>query len=201
MRQALKTLFFIFLCFYITGCSKHKAIPTDTVPGDFIPWYVYQKGSYWVYKCNKKLSFDSTYINTGPDYWQFESQNGYIIDHITYDLNNKNIVGIDMTSAYGVLLSFCGTQIYAFLQFVNEGGRYNNYDRHYQYIKHYDSISINNRVFYNVRNTRMTFLYLNNRDSVVDSIWYACHVGLIKATTSLMDIDTTWVLTKYHAVQ
>ena len=90
--------------------------------------------------------------------------------------------------------------VYCFLPWVKEGGEYVEQYSIYEYVRHIDSVSLANHTYKDVRETKYSFVMINN-DTYDVSFYASRSIGLIQIIKGINGIDTTWTLLRYHAIQ
>jgi hypothetical protein len=203
--------FFLFSCVVsITFCGcKKSSQPIHYVISDEIKqWYLYQKGSYWIYQNENTLQIDSTSISKDPSFWQDnfykdDGSLGAITDHIDISYDGNVLQTCNITPGeVEISTREAGYHKIAFLSNIEEGKKLILSEYTYEYIHHYDSLAIYNQYFHDVRQTRFSSsLNSNGTDSLALNLFFARHIGLIKLTQSRSGTDTTWSVIRYHPIQ
>jgi hypothetical protein len=197
------------LMFLTIGCKKSTPTHYDVIPDEVKQWYLYQKGSYWIYQNDKQSENDCTYIIKEPHFWQETVENddgsiAAIIDHVDTRFEGGVIFGSQIESSDDVMISLPGSStniVYAL--FVHEGQKFLLDQYHvFEYVHHYDSLAFGDHFFKDVRLTRYSYQRSNNvGDSAVITCFYARHIGLIKLTKTISGTDTTWTMIRNNSIQ
>jgi hypothetical protein len=196
------TIIFLFLLSFF-GCKKSSSSIEEVIPDEIKQWYLYQTGSYWIYKNEQTLQNDSTYIKQAPSFRQeyFYRDDGSIHgieDHIDVSYSSKFLKSSDIAPEDVDVNTF----IEGIIEFNSNmilGQKY-QIDGIFEYVRHFDSLSIDNQYFHDVRQTRFSTV-LNNSDTLTHTFYVARHVGLIRLIQTRSGVDTTWSLVRWHAVQ
>jgi hypothetical protein len=187
------------------SCKKSKNPDHYTISDDLKQWYLYQKGSFWIYKNENTQQIDSLFILNSPTYNQEpigENDDGSldaIIDHLTWGYNNSFLWASDLSYDQFLVYNAPYDFNYAFRTFVLEGQRF-PLDGLYEYVKHYDSINVNNYFFKNVRLTKYSHASLSG-DSITFTFYFSKNIGLIKYIRNQAGIDSVRTLLRWHVVQ
>jgi hypothetical protein len=193
----------LFLPLLFVSCKKTTNPNYVVISDEMKQWFLYQKGSYWIYQNDKTLQIDCTYITKDPSFWQSkfikdDGSIGAIIDHIDISYIGNVYQSCNISSE--------GADINRDLAFNTNmvDGRKYQLDQYsvFQYIKHYDSLAINNHYFKNVNQTRYATATNNNgTDTLATTFFFAKYFGLIRFSQNRSGTDTTWNVVRYHIVQ
>jgi hypothetical protein len=203
-----------FLCFVLmsaivilSACSK-KTDPTLYIPDQFKKYSLFQVGSYWIFKNEKSLSVDSSYVSSTPvmQYRQFDNNGtestlefceiyykGKFIKHCNISAFNDMMWLLD-SYASDCLISGC-----FYPGFIYNETSYSTFKT----IEYIDSLNINNKLFRSIIHTQHTDIFSNN-DTVIYNYYLVTGIGLIKFelfNSHANRADTIWTLLKYHIVQ
>ncbi len=204
-KTIAQIIYSLLVSFLLISCNKKTEQVHFIIPDEMKQWYLYQKGSYWIFQNETNQHTDSTYINKDPEFWQErngENADGSfsdLIDHIGYSFNNSFLKGCDIISWECEFYPFLDLGTYAFMSFINEGQKFRGDGFLFEYIQHFDSISINNNIFKNVRRTKLSVR--SNGDTLAFTYYFARNIGLIKYIKSYTGIDSSWSLLRWHPVQ
>jgi hypothetical protein len=195
------TTIVLILLFVISGCNKKPKVDHYTISDEIKQWYLFQKGSYWIYINDVTQKTDSTYINEIPEFaetWA-HPENGPIVDNYTIYFKDSFLLESSVSPFNIGLLSYHGSAGLAFVPSVGEGKMFFIDSGIYEYIHHYDSIFLNNQTFYDIRHTRSSGP--TGMDTLKFDYYFSKFIGLIKFGYSRGEKDTTWSLLRYHVVQ
>lgn len=194
-------LLFIVL---ISGCTKFT--PTNYyIDNSFMPWALFQKGSYWVYLNDNGQVLDSTYITAKSDtgFNPPLSENSDHYEWITYQVSNGfyKVAQIckEQNDSYLLLSGFYprGYWFYVLNSFMTTGltsvSPYSLY-----VVERLDTMHLNNNLFTNVIHTRDTDYYEN---SWRHDYYFAKNIGLVQFSVKTSTFDSTWSLVRWHVVQ
>jgi len=193
----------------VSGCRK-KNSTTTYIPDQLKEYSVFQAGSYWVYRNETNSQIDSCYILTAPfhDYINLtEMEGGSILEFYCNvfggSLIQETIISPtknDVVFRNGFLggdespclmsASFRAGFVDASIPYV------------FKNLEYFDSLSINNKMYYQVIHTQWKLTTTWSSDDTVTSEYFiAKSVGFIKLYQKQNTIGTTWSLLRYHVLQ
>lgn len=187
------SLFFLYLL--ITGC--HKTEEKYYVQGSFKEWALFQYGSYWIYLNEKSNRVDSSWVYDGPSTWFYKpSGDGKLYEVISFQILNIGEFRLGARTDYSTLLiegKFLSGG-YALTSLVTSKSS-EHVSQTCWVMKRYDSLLVNNQLFFDVIQTRDTF------SNSVNDFYFAKKVGLIKFAIKNEYGDSTWSLVRSHIEQ
>ena len=207
MKRLFSSLSILLVCACVLlmgACTKEgKHYP---VSQEFKDYFLFQKGSYWIYKNDSTNEVDSTYLKTAPVYYSYLTG-----DRTKSDPSLEEYVVKFQSDILGRYLFYSSTGGQDFLemaigpsdnaygmidQLVPDSNYYLNFYPH-GYLKvspKIPSIEFNSKIFYNVLYTR----YYS--DSTTFNFYFAKNVGLIKIYGHWAKKDQSWSLLRYHVI-
>ena len=202
----MKIRFFIccllLLILISPGCTKKK-VETIYIPEYLKQYAVFQIGSFWVFKNEKTGEIDSSFI-ASPPYFSFYQnypsdpriQECYIDYGGTFISSGKlGYIGYSI----GFKIGTDGTCL-KYKAFKPGSVVYDGSMEIYKELGIYDSLVINNVVYYHVLNTQYQYPK-NNGDTDYLTFYLEKSIGLIKFNYNYLHQDTTWSLLRYHVIQ
>jgi hypothetical protein len=206
LLRNIKDLNKIYLVFLIVldllfGCTKKNKVEHDTIPTELKQWYLFQKGSYWIYNNDKTQKIDSSFINKIPEVSEtwVNPGDGPIVDDYSIYFENSFIEGYSISPFNIGINSYLGSGGLAYMTSVNEGKKFFFDNVVYEYVHYYDSLLILNKSFHDVRYTK--FSEPTSTDSLTFDYYFSKYIGLIKFSYSRGGKDTTWNLLRWHVIQ
>ncbi len=191
--HSLITLIIYFLL--ITGCNKNAE--KYYVQDSFKQWSLFQYGSYWIYANDKNANNDSSYVYSGPSTWFYKPiGDGKFYEVISYQIMNIGEFRLGAKTDNSVLIIEGKFQAGGYV--LTSSVTSNLSDKVSPtcwVIKRYDSITVNNQLFFDVIHTRDTF------SNSINDYYFGKKVGLIKFAIKNEYIDSTWSLVRWHSVQ
>jgi len=209
MKQKL-FLIFLFLSIVFLGCKKKIETKYIMVPDEFKTWTVFQKDSYWIYLNENTNQIDCTfvtysnrmlytdndpYIHVYTEYYSVHFSSGFLSffyikagegPYTQQDIFEYHTSGLGLTS--GRLEN----------PFVQYG--YIDPSHRSKVIEVIPSLHLNNSTYTNVYNILWTSQN-NKGDSIIENYYLTKNIGLIKFTSRIANVDTTWSLLRYHIIQ
>jgi hypothetical protein len=190
------------------GCKK-KEPRHYTISDELKQWYLYQRGSYWIYWNESTNILDSTYVEIDPAYSTYHSTVSDDVvdtyDHISNKYEGAFVQGFAIDpSEVSCHLNFLNNSSaeYAYLTNVIEGSYIDISGDRFEYVKHYDTLTFNGITFENVRYTKCSRKYIQKiSNSIVLHFYCAKNIGLIKFRFEYNGQDTTWSLLRFHVIQ
>ena len=187
------SLFFLYLL--ITGCNKTEE--KYYVQGSFKEWSLFQYGSYWIYLNEKSGRVDSSWVYTGPSTWFYKPiGDGKLYEVISFQIMNIGPFKLGAKTDNSILLIegkfFSGGYALTSLVTSNLSDQVSS---SCWVMKRYDSLIVNNQMFFNVIITRDTF------SNSINDFYFAKKVGLIKFAIKNEYGDSTWSLVRSHIIQ
>jgi hypothetical protein len=196
----------LLLCFLlpllsITECKKDNRTHY-TIPPESLPYYVFQKNSYWVYQKSNSNETDSTYVAVDPYYYTegADPQNEMPWrDYIIITFKSNFIESFSISPDEAVLLEthdqgfepmFFYPQIEYFITTSKNV---------FQILGSYDTLRINNHIFHNVYHTRYT--KISSCDSNKYDFFIAKNVGLVSFERRVCGTDILWTVLRWHVNQ
>ena len=207
-KKSFINYLFILTLLGMTDCKKRSSPEYYYISNDLKQLFLYQYGSYWIYKNDKSVLVDSIYINQNPKMWQERIINDdstitAYIDYIQISFNGKTFQS-SVISYRGVALLFSGGVGTSYYYPVFPQGQLIVFgpDASYEYVDHFDSLLINNHYYFDVMHTKAAYTVVDYaHDTNRFEMYFARHQGLLKITKTVAGIDTTWTLLNCHAVQ
>jgi len=198
----------IMIALCIFSCTKKAN--TYEIPDSFQPWCRYKTGSYWVYQNMKTGQLDSTYVasysagtNTYYDddkldyYWNWESSD---FDHVSGDgihtySRNSNSADMSFYFKFGGL--DISSDLIANPRFINAW---------YDGQSSSGIVAVIPNEIVNGNNFTNVYHYRNgsqmwNGDSLIVDVHLVKGIGIIELKRRIDQVDTTWTLVRWHAVQ
>ena len=173
-----------------------------------IEYSVFQAGSYWVFKNEISGMDDSIYIINSPghSYWNISGMEGGQI----WEFYNVVYAGslfqdaLVYPSEYDMVFRngfYYEEQIPCLMAASFQPG-YIQEDILYSFknLGYFDSLEINNKMFYNVIHTQWQKTP-NSGDTTTADYFIAKSIGFIKLSLKENKHDTTWTLLSYHVYQ
>jgi hypothetical protein len=189
------------------GCKKSSSPTYYAVPDDLKQWYLYQKGSYWVYTNNQSSKIDCTFLSKDPKYWDEyffldDKSVGAITQHIDsyyesplFQICNIVHYQVNLATSYSYIN-------YVYINNIREGEQWKEDEYHtFEYIGFYDTIQIQDNIYNNVRETKYEFLTSNMQDTYSLTTFFAKNIGVIRITKKFGSVDTTWNILRYNVKQ
>jgi hypothetical protein len=183
------------LCCFLLSCNKEAE--KYHVPESFKEWALFQSGSYWIYLNENSGKIDSSFIYSGPSTWFYEpAGDGKLYEIISYHISGIGEFRLGAKTDQSILL----------IQGIFPGGTYvltslvtsdlsNLVSPTCWVVKRYDSLTVNDQLFFEVIHTRDTFSNSTN------DYYIAKKTGLIKFAIKNSHGDSAWSLVRYHVVQ
>jgi hypothetical protein len=181
------------------GCTNKDKVQNDEISDNLRQWYLFQKGSFWIYRNETTQQIDCTYIDKDPEVTQ-RWVGTTLVDDISINFNSTFLGDLGI-NPYCVSIYYKHDFYPVFYPSVGEGKEMTGISTNFEYIKLYDSLNINNHIYTDVRDTRFSVRLEFSVDSVSSRYFYARYIGLIKYTNSKSGIDTTWSLLRWNIVQ
>ena len=185
----------LFLLFGAMNCNKNKNEPVILLDKDFLSYFAFPVGSWWIYKEIKTGRKDSCFV----ELYSFEEKVSPKEGNIKNQLLHYHIA----SKIHPTILGFArpkGNSYYLFKD-LEAGVNYFRYpwvvnkqkdgDDHFNMREHYDSIQINSVYYHDVLRTEFDYPDYGN---TIKSEYYCKNVGVIKR---IYFDSTTWELTKY----
>jgi len=193
----------------VSGCRKKKAT-TTYIPEQLKEYSVFLAGSYWVFKNETTLAIDSSYI--------LELNHGFRNPGLELDLGPNDEVygmGFSGTLIEGSIVLPGETDILFKNGFIvgdqspclkSASFRAGFVDSSIPYVfknlEYFDSLSVNNKMYYQVIHTQWKWTTTWSSDDTVTSEYFiAKSIGFIKLYQKQNTIGTTWSLLRYHVFQ
>jgi hypothetical protein len=194
---------FLAVVLLLPGCKRQKEPDTYYISQFLRDYTIFQKDSYWIYNNDITQKLDSCYITKSQSY--LIQEGGYETDPyleralIEYnsDFMVSSFINVDDAS----------------LTFHSTGGNclrnsnlpaifYYSDNVKYEFLGLYDSITINNAIYYNVLKTEFS----QNSESLpynkyILTFYFAKNIGLISYRQQMDNYDTTWTLLRYKIQQ
>jgi hypothetical protein len=188
----------------ISACTKEGH--HYTVSQEFKDYFLFQKGSYWIYKNDSTNGIDSTYLLGVPLHNIFptgENKSDPTIEQYILEFNSDIMLNYhietytsdqtyimmyikDSTYAFGMISQLIADSNY-YLQFFAEG--------YFKVLPTLPSIELNSIIFNNVLQTK----FYNDKDSF--NFYFAKNVGLIKIKGKWENKNHSWSLLRYNVFQ
>jgi len=189
----------LFVCVLLSGCKKKEQTTYYYLPQYFKDYMVYKQGSYWIYRNEVTMDFDSCYISKVTQGFYSNDRNSlfekilieYKSDFYKTCFVDNGEVSLDSHDLSGTCMS---TNDSPGMIFYYEDNVF------YQFINHVDTIKIGNNNYTNVINSKYSE-YENGPPSMtkrVATYFIAKGVGLISYRQQIGISDTTWNLIRYH---
>jgi hypothetical protein len=190
--------FCLLLASLISGCNEKKHGSIVRIPEQLKPYSVFQLGSYWIFKNETTDKTDSIFLLVPPLFMIHESSDGPSFEFcfLTYDSSLISNGGINWEQYWLVFTKRYGGPC---LMAESFQPGYTDH-RGFINIEKFDSLEINNKVYYDVINTQYRPVSFD-RDTMVYTYYLAKSIGLIKFNLRLNSKDTNWSLLRYHVVQ
>jgi hypothetical protein len=186
---------------FIQGCHKQEPF-IETIPEQLRVYSIFQAGSFWIYKNETTREIDSTFIHFPPQFTYFQ-----VDEYLFFELCDINYGGTLISSSLSSWDEYRITKKNELSSpclrsaSFQPGYIYSYYhNTYFKNISYFDSLIINDNVFYDVMNT----LYKTtneNQDTLTYTFYLAKSVGLVKLNLKINNFDTTWSLLRYHVVQ
>jgi hypothetical protein len=191
----------------LSGCAKKKS-STLYIPEQMIEYSVFQAGSYWVFKNEITGIDDSIYIICPPIHG-FSNisgmEGGQIWEgyNIVYSgsLFQEGMVypsEYDMIFKHGIIPEEPCPCLMS-LSF-HPGFTDANIPYLFKNLEYFDSLKINNNMFYQVLHTQWKWTH-SQGDTTTADYFLAKSIGIIKLNQRDNKHDTTWTLLRYHVYQ
>jgi hypothetical protein len=201
MLKNIRIILIIISSFVLVSCQKKET--TYQIQNSFKEWVLFQKGSYWIYSDKKNNKIDSSYILYGP---------------------NENIIDPSVDQPYQVI-SYSQLHIGSFIiyatandsYFMNQkgisagvriisnsvvSGNSNSVTKTCWVIERFDSLMLENNIFYNVIHVRDTNSEnINYPESLALDYYIAKKIGVIKVSLKTNQVDSTLTLLRWHVIQ
>lgn len=183
--------------FLFDSCHKDPNDGFIPLNKDFLSYFAFPQGSWWVYKEINSGETDSFYVNS-YDVQNIDSKKENMkYKKLFYHLFSKNKQAYGMTYHMDYITSVYeenDLQNGSATRFVYpvEDSKYINPDYQFSIPDHYDSLQINGIWYKDVYRTAYGAPYSNN---IYKSEFYARNVGVIKR---IYFDGTEWELVKYH---
>ncbi len=209
----MKRLIFLFyFCsvsagLILSGCTKKKSSPIY-IPEQMIEYSVFQAGSYWIFKNEITGRSDSIYILNSPrhDYLNISGMQGGQIWEFYYIVYGGSLFQEAMLSPSENDIIFKNGFYYGeqnpclMSASFQPGFIQENIEFSFRNLEYFDSVEINNKMFYNVIHT-LWQKTPNSGDTTTADYFIAKSVGFIKLNLKENKHDTTWTLLRYHVFQ
>ena len=207
MRTFIYLFFFLFVASFVS-CKKES--PHYTISDGMKQFFVYQKGSYWIYKNDSTNSTDSTYVNNviystqgigddGRHLYSFDLISLYFTSQILSNYIIGNIC--EETLPKLMIEDNNGFDIVAYIEGLIPNQKANTNcgspsgDILYE---EFPSITINSVTYSNIVHT--TVATQNNSQKY--SFYFAKNIGLIQYQyTENNTIQDSWSLKRYKVIQ
>jgi len=196
-------IFWVYLVLnfiFLQGCHKKELI-TLYIPEQLRVYSIFQAGSFWIYKNETTGEIDSTFINFPPQFTYSEIDKGMFLEKCVINYFSSIIYSSYVfLDEYRITIKnkLPGTCLKSF---SFEPGYIYLYDQYsfFKNINYYDSLRINDKIFYSVMNTQYRTTTLD-MDTLTYTFYLAKSVGLVNLNLKINDQDTTWSLLRYHVV-
>jgi len=187
-----------------TSCAKEGS--HYSVSQEFKDYFLFQKGSFWIYKNDSTNVIDSAYLTGSPQYTvlstgekrksdptteqyfvDFQSQilSGYLI--LSGEDDNSLLIGVGpILNTWGII-DYLSPDTNFFINSAPQG-----------YIKLWPklpTIEINSIIFSNIIHTRFY------NDNLNCNFYFAKNIGLIKISGYWENKNQSWSLLRYHIIQ
>ncbi len=198
---------FIVLGLLFFSCKKDPDF--YPVSDEFKPWFLFQQGSYWIFRNDSTLDLDSVYIKSPPAYYRYPGDEGYPV---------REAISIKYQSSFfefiDVLSSTSGSDflsIYIYNSKVLPGlisnfpikGEYKSTSGSatvlFENLMYYPDYILNFTHYKDVCQTRWT--YTEQPLIKTFNFYFAKNIGLIKVAGNWNDTTRSWSLLRYHVVQ
>jgi hypothetical protein len=204
----MKRLFlFAAIILFIAGCNKEDDKITHHIPQQYIDWFYFNKGSYWIYDRNDlsgpdTLAVDTTIFlivtNTTPPYDEEEYMK------ITYDPNPLNITYDHLTATSALGRNFTDNAQYPIYDLYNsEVGRellmYDGYGNVVGTSK-LESLNAGYTIGENTFDSVMVVLVDDFVKTKLIRYYLAKGIGTAKIETIESGNTTTWVVDQWVVV-
>ncbi|MCX6352099.1 MAG: hypothetical protein NTX03_09590 [Bacteroidetes bacterium] len=191
--------YFVFFSFLTTICTCTKKEEVTKLDPNFLAYFAFPKGSWWVYKETHIGDIDSFYVSYYDRKIIKDSKYSYNYEALYYEIYSKNDTSYGtafphdkqntmgeywITYGVGHIYRF----VYPFTQKDSIGVEVNKF-----YIPEYfDTITIQHKLYSNVYRTENKHQSVGNK---IKSEFYCKNVGVIKR----INFDgTEWELIRYH---
>jgi hypothetical protein len=207
-----RLIFLFFFCslsagLILPGCTKKRST-TFYIPEQIKEYSVFQVGSYWIFKNEITGIDDSIYILYQPrhGYWNISGMEGGAIwefYNVVYggSLFQEAMVypsEYDMIFKHGIISEeSCPCLMSASF---HPGFTDANIPYLFKNLEYFDSLGINNNIFYQVLHTQWKCTHSQGDTTIVDYL-IAKSAGIIKLSQHDNKHDTTWTLLRYHILQ
>jgi hypothetical protein len=196
---------FIYGCLFISCKKEPEYYPLSS---EFEKYYLFQQGSFWVYKNDSTGVLDSVYLNLPPQYFDIiYEESGPKYERVFLDVSSLNFSAYRADAAFyeghDVLqMRFPTHPDYDLPVLISGGMAVEHYDHHngyYRYIESYREMTLNGKDYSDVIQTQAFFL--NDNYSVDEyRFYFAKNVGLIKLSGHWNDSTQSWSLIRYNIV-
>ena len=183
------------MCLLFAGCNKK--VEKYYVQNTFKEWSLFQQGSYWLYLNEISGKTDSSYLYSFTSTWFYQPiAEDNLYEMISYRIPNIGEFRVGARSDY----SFFSVQgifphgIYILTSWVTSHSS-DQVSPTCWVVKRYDSLIVNNQLFFDVIHTRDTF------SNSINDYYVAKKIGLIKFAVKYEHSDSTWSLLRYHIEQ
>jgi hypothetical protein len=149
---------FLLLLITLIGCKKGPDF--YPVSDEFKPWFLFQKGSYWIFRNDSTLDLDSVFHKAPPTYYNVpNSDETDIRQAISIQYQSSFFKHIDVLSNFSKQ-DFLSIEMYGSIKFLaminnlpihgTRDGSHGPGYTHFVYIDHFSDFELNNNSFYDV---------------------------------------------------
>jgi hypothetical protein len=199
--------FCLIILIMFVACTKeghHYSISQE-----FKDYFLFQKGSYWIYQNDSTNSIDCTYLATQPSFEIYKTgdhqKSDPSIEQYLLPFTSGIFKGFEIftkTDSHNYLLFYINSEPDAFGmidQLIPDSNYYfesrpQGYFKVWPFIPSFD---VNAITFYQVLNSRFN----NTKEENTFNFYFAKHFGLIKLFGKWENKNQSWSLIRYHIVQ
>jgi len=184
------------------GCQKKASTKSITIPEISKEYFIFRKGSYWIYQKADTTVTDSAFLTSDPLYSldrnTDEDGSGITYETATILFSSKFIIGFLLDPS---VVNFNGKQGGSELFFFPILSYYKTSSNAvYRTIAYYDSLLLNNHTFYNVYHTNCIIPFPSS-DSVHYDYFFSRNVGLISYKQTKGSTTYSWSLLRWKVFQ
>jgi hypothetical protein len=202
MLRSPRIILIIISSLVLVSCQKKEVY--YPIQNSFKEWVLFQKGSYWIYSDKKNNKIDSTYILYGPtDFISDPSYDNHLYQYIHYTQSDIGDYIIYATENDSYLMNQNGiTGGVSIISNTVVSGNSEIVTKTCWVIERFDSLILENNVFYRVIHVRDTNSQnINYAEPLAIDYYMAYKIGVIKVSLKTNHIDSTLTLVRWHVIQ